>query len=35
MDELPLSSAGKVKREALREYVLSMAATGGGDSPHV
>jgi len=35
MDELPLSSAGKVKREALREYVLNRIATAGDDSPHV
>ena len=35
MDELPLSSAGKVKREALREYVLNRIATAGGDFPHV
>jgi non-ribosomal peptide synthetase component E (peptide arylation enzyme) len=35
MDELPLSAAGKVRRKALREYVLNRIATAGGDFPDV
>ena len=35
MAQLPLSPAGKIQRAALREQVLSIIATEGGDSPHV
>jgi acyl-CoA synthetase (AMP-forming)/AMP-acid ligase II len=35
MVQLPVSSAGKIRRAELREQVLSIIATEGGDSHHV